>query len=174
MKLINKTDLKFVAGYLVDDEGTVHNPFDLVEQVNELADMAELIEFVQTNQVRIEESVGETVVFTPAKAKTYKLESGVEVETPLTDAYKADAEARALEFLKVQNVQVVDIHLERYQALAKFMAEDHIITRADGLGGPMFKMDPIPIDAQWVIDTVTVYRSADVQKLIKLIKIDFS
>lgn len=177
MKLIQKASLVFVAGMLVaSDDRVVPVTHALLDNVNDLADMAELVEFVTKNAKAIKASAkNEPVEFTPFSKKAPHFESGVVVATPLADEEKAKAEALAAEFLNVKDADKVDDNLRRYDALAEFMAEDHILVREGTDAAPYeFKINPLEITENFVLETVAAYADRDNQKLIRAIKINFS
>ena len=54
MKIINKSDMRFVEGYLVDKDGNVLNEPTLVDNVNTIFEMADFNKFVNANKTRIQ------------------------------------------------------------------------------------------------------------------------
>ena len=58
MKIINKSDMRFVEGYLVDKDGNVLNEPTLVDNVNTIFEMAGLNKFVNANKNLIEAAEG--------------------------------------------------------------------------------------------------------------------
>ena len=58
MKIINKSDMRFVEGYLVDKDGNVLNEPTLVDNVNTIFEMAGLNKFVNANKNLIESAEG--------------------------------------------------------------------------------------------------------------------
>lgn len=65
MKVIEKKQLKFVDGYIVDGEGNVLNNPRLVDQYNAYCAVVDLNEFIAANRKDIEASQT-NVVYTPA------------------------------------------------------------------------------------------------------------
>ena len=58
MKIINKSDMRFVEGYLVDKDGNVLNEPTLVDNVNTIFEMADFNKFVNANKNLIEAAEG--------------------------------------------------------------------------------------------------------------------
>jgi len=170
MKLIDKKDLLFMDGMFVNPDNKVIAMNRLADEVNEIVDLAELIEFAKTNRSKIEAATGKPIVFTPTKSKAPCLTLGKTVAMPLDDELAAQAQARANEWLAKNAVDDIDQHLARYSYLADWFSKDYITTN-DHQVSEMFKTNPLDLTESFVINTVEAFHDADINQLIKGITI---
>jgi hypothetical protein len=170
MKLITKADLSMHDGLLLGPDNSVLSCPDLVDEVNELVDLAELITFVKTNASAIEAKAdGFAVKFTPTKAKRAVITSGEDKPaTPLKEEAEAAAVARANEFLDVQKFDDIEQNLERYTNIAQFLDKDYILVDSEGDDYCLtrFKTSPLLLTEAFVIATVKEYHEPAIRKLI--------
>lgn len=172
MKLIKKSALQFVGGRLITSDGEVVSPARLVEEVNELAELRQLVDFIKANAAKIDSS-REPVIFKVERPTAPAMTTSRVVATPLNDEAEAAAKARAEEFLDAQNVKDIDGHLARYSELAKFFAQDYIEVVGNYSTTPML-IDPLLLTKEQVVELIEEYREPDVFRLSKLVRIDFS
>lgn len=176
MKMLDKNDIVFVNGHLVDPDGNIVNLPSLADEFNEVVEMAEFIEFVDANESAILNQT-EAVVYTPTKHNERPvIKSGKTMATPLMDADKAVKVALAEEFLGTQLFRDVDNHLARYRNLAIWFANDNIIYGGDRASGHLAKFndDILEWDEGNIVATVERWYDADFTKLRNQVKINFS
>jgi hypothetical protein len=169
MKLIMKADLSMHDGLVLDKDGNVLCLLDLVDEVNEIIDLAELITFVKDNATAIEmKADGKFIKFTPAQTKAPIITSvDTKPTTPLTDEAQANATAIAEEFLNVRQYDDVNEHLKRYINIASFLDKDYILVdEGDGYCVIRFKTDLLVLTEDFVIATVKEYHDPAIRKLI--------
>jgi hypothetical protein len=166
MKLIQKSDLTQIDGLLVGPDNDIVFLPKLVDEVNEITDLAELIDFAIENAAKIEASGSERVKFTPVRAEAPRIKTGEDAATPLNDEFTAAAQARAEEFLNAQQFSDVDAHLGRYSAIAKWLTTDYVTVRGDEYDCCPFKSDVFALTEEFVITTVKNYHDPKVRKLI--------
>jgi hypothetical protein len=169
MKLIKKADLSMHDGLLIGPDNDVLSCPDLLDEINELVDLAELITFTKANATAIEmKADGSVVKFTPAKIEAPRIVSKDEAPgTPLADEMKASAIAQAEEFLNVQQYGDINDHLGRYPNIAMFLDKDYILVDSgDYCSLERFKTDPLLLTESFIIDTVKAYHEPAMRKLI--------
>jgi hypothetical protein len=172
MKLIDKKDILFMDGMLIDPDNQVIWMPDLQDEINEIADLAELISFVGANDLEIKAAVdGKPIKFTPAKKEAPRIVTGKTVPTPLNDEFNEKAQARAEEWLSAQQFSDVDAHLGRYSSIAKFLAKDYVLVSGQEYSHAAFKIDPLGLTEAFVIATVQAYHDPAVRKLINGVQI---
>ena len=174
MKLIDKHDLRFIDGYLLDQDGEVMNLNRLAEELNELVEVFELTTFLRANATAIDEA-SDPVVYRPARDEDPVFEYDKEIETPLIDEQVAKAEAMADEFLKLQGGKDITSHLRRYSHLAKWFEKDYILYNqgaADVVR--QFKGDILTITPVDIIKIVEDAHDPEILRLRDQVQIDFS
>lgn len=173
MKLIDKNDLRFVDGFVVDEDNEIINLSGLAHEVNELVEIRNLVNFLVANKAAIL-GANDPVVYRPEEEKVPRLTSGIEVKTPLIDAEAKAAVARAEEWLNVQDKNDIDNHLARYKRLASFFAEDYVITVPLQIAPARFKDNVLEWFEEDVIEIIKSYHDPENVKLSGLVTIDFS
>jgi patatin-like phospholipase/acyl hydrolase len=171
MKLIEKKDLQFVDGLVVAKDGTVLNMGQLAYEANEIAEMAEVIDFVNTNKAAILASKTEKLSFTPSHKIEPTLATGTRPATPLLDAKKAEDEALSKEWLAHQESKNLDRHLERYSHLAAWFDTKHVLIEDNEAGVSVFKEDILKLTADQVRQVVADFNDPDIRALIGAINI---
>ena len=175
VKLINKTELVYRGGYLVDpgtDEIVAKN--SLAQEINELVELRDLNEFLVANETAIL-AQNEGVVYSPVKHEgTKPITSGTEPETPLRDADVEKSKALAEEWLNVQTYKDVNTHLARYRSVAGWLKEELTVVVPAAHMPTKFNVDPFELVESDVIDIVEAYHSPTIAKLRGLVTIDFS
>lgn len=168
MKLIDKKDLMFMDGMLVAPDNEVIPMDTLAEEVNEIVEMNEFVKFVLDNRTRIESGLEGKLTFSPAHTTKPVISTSRTVATPLNDAFEADAQARAQEWLDKQAVEDIDLHLRRYVAIAAWLSVDYIKVYADIYNeSTLFKSNPLEITESMVIETFDAFNDPDIKKLMK-------
>ncbi len=173
MKLIDKNDLRFIDGYVVDQDGEIINLSGLAHEVNEIVEIKHLVDFLVANKPAIL-GAGDPIVYRPEEEKAPRLTSGITIKTPLLDAEKTITTARAEEWLGVQNQSDIDNHLARYKRLARFFAEDYVITAPLQIAPARFKDNVLEWSEEDVIEIIKSYHDPENVKLRGLVTIDFS
>lgn len=175
MRLIDKKDMSFKRGFLLDADGYTIKLNRLAEEVNELTEMKELNDFINENRIDIELSA-DVVVYKPTnRNQVPALRTNKTVRTPLLDKEIELAEAKALEFLNKQNVVDIDQHLARYRNLAQWFQNEDIIV-ADETPAPVVKFfsNILELTEQDVIETVEAWNDPEMVQLRNHVRFDFS
>jgi hypothetical protein len=172
VKLIKKSDLTFLGGRLVDLDDNVVASARLVHEVNEIAEIQELLAFVKENATKIK-AADKPLVFKPTRSEPAHFSSSKVAATPLLDADKADAVAKAEEFLDMRTVEDIGQHLLRYPAVARFLDENYIEVTGD-VSSATFLIDPLKLSVDDVVSAIEEYHDPATSKLIGLVRIDFS
>jgi hypothetical protein len=173
MRLIEKADLSFVDGMLIEKKTSkvVYMP-TLQDEYNEVIDLAELIEFVGANSTEITAAAdndGKPIVFKPTSIDKPCLKtSTVEPATPLRDEAESLVVARAEEFLNVQQYADINEHLKRYPAIARFLAKDYVLIDDDPdlYCSAVFKGNVLELTEAFVVETIEAYHDPAIRKLI--------
>lgn len=174
MKLINKGDLHFIDGYLVTHDGTVITACNKVaDQYNELMEIRELNNFLKKNKDDILAST-DKVVYRLEKTPVPAFEYEPEIKTPFRDRAMHEAEVMALEFLSMKNAEDVATHLARYDELAKWFAEDHILQPEHCETAPIrFSGNILDLEKQDVIDIIVEMFDPEISTLADMIVVGF-
>lgn len=172
MKILNKSELEQIDGYIVDGTGTALHLPKLAAEFNEVAEVIELMAFVKDNRERIE-LAGEAVTYTPHKEEAPVLKVEGSVSTPLRDAEIEKKKALAEEFLTVQAFQDINGHLVRYTELAKWFASENVKISEDGAASK-FNGDLFGLTEDDVITAVTEFNDAELTKLRRQVNIQFA
>lgn len=165
MKLVKKSALRQIGTRLVDNDDEVVSLPQVADQANEVFEIMDLITFIEKNRKTIEASGSKPVVYTPEQADKPRFGPLPEIETPLRDAEVEKQKNLALEFLAHQNNEDVNQHLARYDALAAFIANDHV-ELTDGHASE-FKGEVLDLTEDDVIDAVKAFHDPDMAKLRK-------
>lgn len=175
MKLIKKSDLEYTAGYLTDARtGEVVDLSHLAREYNELMDVRELLEFVETHKTEIL-NAGQPVVFTPAASpEPAVIKSGRTVSTPAKDEAELKAKAIAEEWLLVQNVADIDRHLARYRNLAKWFDTEVVPHKSTDSLPTRFNGDIRDLTEADVVAIVARFHDPEIVKLREAVQINFS
>lgn len=128
MKFVNKEDLKFDGGYVMDLSGEI---IGLPEKV--WSDLRDLEMLIQKNQYVAKVSK----IAAKPEIPEFKFKSAFEAdakmplpETPITDARVAESLAFADEVDKTTDVLAYNNWIERHPELAEFVASDRFIPSA--------------------------------------------
>lgn len=164
-KLIDKDNLEFRQGYLVDKrtDEALHLP-DLAFQVNEIVELRDLNAFIDTNRTKIAASGEDNVV--AYEVPVIKRASFAPVDLPaqpLHDEEAAKRKALALEFLDTEQAKGINGQLARYGAVAGFLADDYVVVHSGEAS--LFKADPFELTEDDVRDAVIAFRDPENAKL---------
>ena len=166
MNIINKKDLAMTAGFLVvKATGQVLDLPHLAYEANEIGELRDLNEFVNTNRAKIEASASKPIEYRPARPAVPAFAQLEKPATPITDAEVEQAKAKALEFLDVRNVEDTNVHLARYTELAKWFDSDYVTDRDTPFAPNKFTVDILKLTAQEVIDTVVAFNEPEMIRL---------
>jgi hypothetical protein len=174
-KLMDKEDLQFRDGYLIDPDGIIISPQPLIEEVNEIAELDQFVQFLENNEQKILSSGAEPIVFRPKAEDTPRLTTGKTANTPMSDEWERQLEVRAEEWVAKQELLDIEQTLRRYKEIARFIDSDTIVVGPSNLKYPIkFKTNPLLITKEQVIGLVEASASERFKKLAGLVKIDFS
>lgn len=150
MKLIDKKDLVYSDGYLLDAEGEVMNVSALVEQANRIADLIELSVFVEENDVSFgQDNLPE---FKPASHEP--LFTFV-AETPMLDE-ELDRKITIMKEIENQGyVEDVKLELEaNYSEIAEFVTDDKFL-EPDCPTKKKFSTNPLKLDSKILVKALS-------------------
>lgn len=171
MRLINKVDLHYFNGMLLEKAtGKVIALRELAEEINEIHDLEQLIEFVKTNAKEIEDkAASKKRVEYAIDTKVFPVLTSnlVEPATPVIDAIKMQAEMAANEYLDLEKYEQVNDQLKIYSKIADFLSKDYVLVDGrDESGVATFKTNPLELTADFVVDVVTEYHESKIRQLI--------
>ena len=152
MKIVSKSDMRFVEGYLVDKDGNVLNEPTLVDNANTIFEMADFNKFVNANKKRIEAAEGKVEYIIPdVHLKVSK------PKTPTLDAQAAEALKAWGEAESVDKVDEANEMLETFVCLIEFVESGIWLVQDRGQTPVRFKTDPLDMSIKEIIDAVTEY-----------------
>lgn len=152
MKIIDKKDIKFVEGWLVDGTGEVLNTYDLVDQANAYFDMVDLNEFVKANEEEINK-VGTKVVFEPKNPYANELPKIADPATPTLDAQAEEAMKAWTEAVSVCHAEEANDMLANFGKLIEFVNSDYVMSDVV-VCSKRFNADPTAIDTAGIVAAV--------------------
>jgi len=91
MKLIDKNDLEFQDGFLVDEELGILAFSNLAKEANEIVEIGKFIQFLEDNQDKIEASAHK-VTYKPERMDKPRLTIDKKIDTPASDESRRQAE----------------------------------------------------------------------------------
>ena len=156
MKIINKSDMRFVEGYLVDKDGNVINEPILVDNANTIFEMADFNKFVNANKKRIEEAEGKVEYIIPDVYPVTEVKVS-KPKTPTLDAQAAEALKAWGEAESVDKVDEANEMLEEFGCLIDFVESGIWLVQDRGQTPVRFKTDPLDMSIKEIVDAVTEY-----------------
>lgn len=156
MKIINKSDMRFVEGYLVDKDGNVINEPTLVDNANTIFEMADFNKFVNANKKRIEEADGKVEYIIPDVYPVTEVKVS-KPKTPTLDAQAAEALKAWGEAESVGKADEANEMLEDFGCLIDFVESGIWLVQDRSQTPVRFKTDPLEMSIKEIVDAVTEY-----------------
>lgn len=156
MKIINKSDMRFVEGYLVDKDGNVLNEPTLVDNANTIFEMADFNKFVNANKKRIEEAEGKVEYIIPDVYPVTEVKVS-KPKTPTLDAQAVEALKTWSEAESLDKANEANEMLEEFGCLIEFVESGIWLVQDRGQTPVRFKTDPLDMSIKEIVDAVTEY-----------------
>lgn len=168
MKLINKKDVKFKSGYLVDKAGNIYNTRDLVAAVATYNAMLQINDYVRENIIQLQHLGQEhEVEIDNRQPQAIKISKP---KTEVIDRKIEEAMAVIEETEKVQSVNEGNLMLRGgLHALTEFIANDEFVFTEEEACSKRLIIDPTLIGEGDLVEEVTYYcKSSELRDKIKI------
>lgn len=153
MQVVNKSDLKYVDGWVTDAKGNVVNNPELVYQHNEVMEYKDFNKFIKDNKDAIEAVDSKVVYKAPKPAQAIEVKAP---KTPLLDEEASHALKIWDEQESIEDYEKINQLMERNDKLATFIKDDTILI--DGsFTADKFTGDPLKLTEKQFVDIITEF-----------------